>query len=223
MATAFVAGPPSLHLSQRGHEVAIVDNLSRRNIDNELEVSSLTPIAPMSQRLQAWEEVSGKQITFTRYDVAEHYHRLLTQLQEFRPDVVVHFAEQRAAPYSMKSSAHKRYTVSNNLNATNNLLAAIVEAGLDPHVVHLGTMGVYGYGTAGMKIPEGYLRVMLDTNDGLVEQGNHVPAESRQHLPPDEDPGSAAVRLLREERLAADHRSAPGHRLGHPDHRDQTR
>ena len=70
----------------------------------------------------------------------------------------MHFAEQRAAPYSMKSSYHKRYTVNNNLNATNGLLAAVVESGLDIHVVHLGTMGVYGYGTAGMKIPEGYLR-----------------------------------------------------------------
>jgi Nucleoside-diphosphate-sugar epimerases len=78
----------------------------------------------------------------------------------------VHFAEQRAAPYSMKSSYHKRYTVDNNLNATNNLLAAIVESGQDIHVAHLGTMGVYGYGTAGMKIPEGYLSVKVETDNG---------------------------------------------------------
>ncbi|HZC70256.1 MAG TPA: NAD-dependent epimerase/dehydratase family protein [Jatrophihabitans sp.] len=166
----FCGWPTALHLSNRGHEVAIVDNLSRRNIDNELEVSSLTPIQPMSTRLAAWQEVSGKQIAFSRYDVADNYHRLLTHLATFRPDAVVHFAEQRAAPYSMKSSAHKRYTVNNNLNATNNLLAAIVEADLDTHVVHLGTMGVYGYGTAGMKIPEGYLRVKVETDSGLVEQ-----------------------------------------------------
>jgi UDP-sulfoquinovose synthase len=166
----FCGWPTALHLSSRGHEVSIVDNLSRRNIDNELEVSSLTPISPMGVRVAAWEEVSGNQITFSRYDVAENYHRLLTHLKAFRPDAVVHFAEQRAAPYSMKSSAHKRYTVSNNLNATNNLLAAIVEADLDIHVVHLGTMGVYGYGTAGAKIPEGYLRVKVDTDSGEVEQ-----------------------------------------------------
>ena len=166
----FCGWPTALHLSNIGHDVAIVDNLSRRNIDNELEVSSLTPIAPMSVRLKAWKEVSGKDIDFQRYDVAENYHRLLTHLREYRPDAVVHFAEQRAAPYSMKSSAHKRYTVTNNLNATNNLLAAIVEAELDVHVVHLGTMGVYGYGTAGAKIPEGYLRVHVDTDEGRVEQ-----------------------------------------------------
>jgi UDP-sulfoquinovose synthase len=125
----------------------------------------------MGVRRAAWQELTGREIGFARFDVARHYHRLLSLLQEWRPDAVVHFAEQRAAPYSMKSSWHKRYTVSNNLNATNNLLAAIVESGLDVHVVHLGTMGVYGYGTAGMKIPEGYLRVKVETEGGtLVEQ-----------------------------------------------------
>jgi UDP-sulfoquinovose synthase len=167
----FCGWPTSLHLSDRGHDVVIVDNLSRRNIDNELEVNSLTPISPMSTRLAAWKEVSGKEIQFRRFDVAEHYHRLLSLLREWQPDTIVHFAEQRAAPYSMKSSWHKRYTVNNNLNATNNLLAAIVESGTDPHVIHLGTMGVYGYGTAGMKIPEGYLRVKLETEEGeTIEQ-----------------------------------------------------
>src|SRR5690348_8606298 len=125
----------------------------------------------MSTRLRVWNEVSGHEIGFDNFNVAEHYHRLLSLLQEWQPDAVVHFAEQRAAPYSMKSSWHKRYTVNNNVNATHNLLAAIVEAELDTHVVHLGTMGVYGYGTAGIKIPEGYLRVRIDTDAGTqVEQ-----------------------------------------------------
>ncbi|MEM7042237.1 MAG: NAD-dependent epimerase/dehydratase family protein [Pseudomonadota bacterium] len=162
----FCGWPTALHLSNLGHEIKIVDNLSRRNIDNELEAYSLTPIRPMGERLAAWKEVSGRTIDFIRFDVAEHYHRLLTLLTEFEPDAVVHFAEQRAAPYSMKSSWHKRYTVSNNLNATNNLLAAVVESGVDTHIVHLGTMGVYGYGTSGVKIPEGYLEVTVHTDDG---------------------------------------------------------
>ena len=173
----FCGWPTALHLSARGHEVAIVDNLSRRNIDIELEASSLTPISPMSTRLEAWEEVSGKRIPFHRLDVARDYLELLTLLREYRPDAVVHFAEQRAAPYSMKSSRHKRYTVDNNINATHNLLAAVVESGLDIHVVHLGTMGVYGYGTAGMKIPEGYLTVEVRTDHGqVVEQEILYPA-----------------------------------------------
>lgn len=164
----FCGWPTSLHLSQQGHEVAIVDNLSRRNIDNELETESLTPISPMSVRLQAWKEISGQTIQFYRFNIAKEYDRLLNLFCTYRPDVVIHFAEQRAAPYSMKSSAHKRYTVDNNLNATNNTLCAIVESGLDIHLVHLGTMGVYGYGTAGMKIPEGYLDIQIATDDGRL-------------------------------------------------------
>ncbi len=162
----FCGWPTSLHLSNLGHDIVIVDNLSRRKIDIELEVESLTPIRSVSTRLAAWEEVSGRRILFENIDVSENYARLLNLLRDFNPDAIVHFAEQRAAPYSMKSSYHKRYTVDNNLNATNNVLAAIVEAGIDAHLVHLGTMGVYGYGTAGMKIPEGYLPVTIETDDG---------------------------------------------------------
>src|ERR687894_831583 len=126
----FCGWPTSLHLSAQGHEVAVIDNISRRKIDVELECESLTPIRPMGERLGVWEELTGNRIDF-----------------------------------------HKRYTVDNNLNATNNLLAAITESGLDIHVVHLGTMGVYGYGSAGMRIPEGYLAIKGETDDGeLVEQ-----------------------------------------------------
>jgi UDP-sulfoquinovose synthase len=167
----FCGWPTSLHLSACGHEVAIVDNLARRNADVELEAQSLTPIEPLGTRLAVWKECTGHEIPFYRLDVADDYRELLDLLHEWQPDAIVHFAEQRAAPYSMKSSWHKRYTVNNNVNATHNLLAALVEAQLDAHIVHLGTMGVYGYGTAGIKIPEGYLRVRIDTDDGApVEQ-----------------------------------------------------
>jgi UDP-sulfoquinovose synthase len=167
----FCGWPTSLYLSRRGHDVTIVDNLSRRKIDVELEVESLTPIRPVSERLRAWNEVSGHEIRFENFTVGENYHRLLTKIRDEQPDAIIHFAEQRAAPYSMKSSWHKRYTVNNNLNATNDVLCAIVESKVDTHLVHLGTMGVYGYGSAGMKIPEGYLKVFLSTDDGdQIEQ-----------------------------------------------------
>ena len=167
----FCGWPTSLHLSNLGHDVVILDNLSRRNIDNELEVGSLTPIASPGERIRTWQELTGKSLRFERVDIAQDYARLLDLIVSERPDAIVHFAEQRAAPYSMKSSWHKRYTVDNNTNATNNVLAAIVESGLDIHLAHLGTMGVYGYGTAGMKIPEGYLQVQVTTDDGgVVEQ-----------------------------------------------------
>lgn len=163
----FCGWPASLFLSDQGHEVAIVDNLSRRAIDAELGAESLTPIASIEERLAAWKEVSGKDISFANIDIAQDYAGFVEFLRSFAPDAVVHFAEQRAAPYSMKSPTTKRYTVDNNINATHNLLAAVVETGLDIHVVHLGTMGVYGYGTAGMQIPEGY----LDIKVSVPEQG----------------------------------------------------
>ena len=167
----FCGWPTALHLSNLGHDVTIVDNLSRRNIDNELETNSLTPISPMFTRINAWKEISGKDIDFHNFDIAKEYDRLLHIFYHYKPDAIVHFAEQRAAPYSMKSERQKRYTVDNNLNATHNILCAIVDSGLDVHVVHLGTMGVYGYGTAGMKIPEGYLKVqVVNDMDEVSEQ-----------------------------------------------------
>lgn len=157
----FCGWPTSLYLSDRGHDVDIVDNLSRRAIDDELDAQSLTPISSTAERLACWEDLTGSVIGFHRIDIAHDYEELLSFLLDFRPDAVIHFAEQRSAPYSMKSSRHKRYTVGNNTQATNNLLAAVVESGLDIHIVHLGTMGVYGYGTAGMRIPEGYLDITV--------------------------------------------------------------
>ncbi len=173
----FCGWPTSLHLSARDHDVVIADNFARRNADIELDAHSLTPITPLPTRLAAWNEITGRTIDFCHLDVAEDFRELVDLLTTLRPDAVVHFAEQRAAPYSMKSARHKRYTVNNNINATHNLLAAIVESEVDAHVVHLGTMGVYGYGTAGVTIPEGYLRVRMEGDDGAdVEQEILYPA-----------------------------------------------
>ncbi len=173
----FCGWPTSLYLSAAGHDVIIVDNLSRRKIDIDLEVESLTPIAPISSRLNAWEDVSGEIIKFEKIDVSRQYQRLLNLFKRENADAVIHFAEQRSAPYSMKGAREKMYTVDNNLNATHNVLCAIVESGLDIHLIHLGTMGVYGYGTAGMKIPEGYLNVKVVTDRGdIVEQEILYPA-----------------------------------------------
>ena len=165
----FCGWPTSLGLSKAGYDVIIVDNFVRRKSDIELECQSLTPISPMSKRLEAWEEKTGKKIRFEYIDAADHYHRILTLFKEVKPKAVIHFAEQRSAPYSMKSPFLKRYTVNNNLNATHNILCAIVESGLDIHMIHLGTTGVYGYGTAGMDIPEGYMKVKVEVDDGMKE------------------------------------------------------
>jgi UDP-sulfoquinovose synthase len=167
----FCGWPTSLHLSDLGHEVTIVDNLSRREIDIELEVESLTPIRPIGERIRVWRELTGNEIDFVRLDLATEYDRLEALLYEKRPDAVVHFGEQRAAPYSMRNETAKRYTVDNNVRATHNVLVAIATTGLDIALVHLGTMGVYGYGWSGTApIPEGYLTVKVPTPDGEIER-----------------------------------------------------
>ena len=167
----FCGWPTSLYLSDRGHDITIVDNLSRRKIDIELEVDSLTPIRPISQRLSAWKEVSGREIGYVNLDLATEYDKLVALLLEVRPDAIVHFAEQRAAPYSMRTEKAKRYTVDNNVRGTHNLLTALVSTGVDASLAHLGTMGVYGYGWSGSApIPEGYLTVKVPTPDGELER-----------------------------------------------------
>jgi UDP-sulfoquinovose synthase len=167
----FCGWPTALHLSNLGHDVTIVDNLSRRKIDVDLEVESLTPIAPIGERLKVWKELTGNEIAFIHLDLAQEYDRLEDLFREQRPDAVVHFGEQRAAPYSMRDSSTKRYTVDNNVRATHNVLVAIATTGLDIAMVHLGTMGVYGYGWSGTApIPEGYLTVRVPTPDGEIDR-----------------------------------------------------
>ena len=167
----FCGWPTSLHLSDLGHDVTIVDNLSRREIDLELEVESLTPIRPIGERIRVWKKLTGHDIGFVHLDLAEEFDRFETLLRDVRPDAIVHFGEQRAAPYSMRSTIAKRYTIDNNVRGTHNVLAAVVASGLDIALVHLGTMGVYGYGWSGTApIPEGYLTVKVPTPDGDLER-----------------------------------------------------
>lgn len=160
----FCGWPTSLYLSKQGYDVVIVDNLSRRKIDEELGCKSLTPIQSIENRIKAWKDVTGKIIHFELEDISQNYNAILELLKKFKPSAVVHFAEQRAAPYSMKSQFQKRYTINNNINATHNLLCAIVDSGLDIHMIHLGSTGVYGYSSVGLEIPEGYLKVKVDVN-----------------------------------------------------------
>ncbi len=166
----FVGWPTTLHLSDQGHDVHVIDNLSRRWIDAELGVQSLTPMDSIQERCRIWHDMTGRRLNFHLLDLAKEYERLKAWLGEHKPDVVIHFAEQRAAPYSMKTDRHKVYTVNNNINATHNLLAALVETNIVAHLIHLGTMGVYGYSSVGAAIPEGYLDVTVETLDGSTAQ-----------------------------------------------------
>jgi UDP-sulfoquinovose synthase len=155
-ADGYLGWPTALHLSARGHEVAVVDNFARRTYDHELGAESLVPIATLKRRVDRWREVSGFGLTTMVGDLTDpdFTYRVL---REFEPDAVVHFAEQRAAPYSMIDRAHAVYTQVNNVVGTLNLLYAIADTNPDIHLVKLGTMGEYG--TPNIDIEEGFIEI----------------------------------------------------------------
>ncbi|HXZ39973.1 MAG TPA: UDP-sulfoquinovose synthase [Terriglobales bacterium] len=146
----------ALYLSNKGHSVAIVDNFIRRQWDHEVGAQTLTPIRSLSDRLRTWQELTGKQIELFIGDVMD-YDFLSSTLKEFEPDAVVHFAEQRAAPYSMIDRKHAVFTQVNNVVGTLNVLFALREFAPDCHLIKLGTMGEYG--TPNIDIEEGYITI----------------------------------------------------------------
>ena len=152
----YLGWPTALHLSARGHDVGIADNFARRRYDDELGVQSLVPIEPLAVRVRAWHEVSGRRLDTFIGDLTDAEFTL-GMVRSFRPDAIVHFAEQRAAPYSMIDRRHAVYTQTNNVVGTLNILYAIAEVDPDIHLVKLGTMGEYG--TPNIDIEEGWLTI----------------------------------------------------------------
>src|SRR5271165_5364687 len=152
----YLGWPTALYLSRRGHRVGIVDNFARRGYDIEMGVESLVPIVGMQQRARRWKEVSGIELDVFVGDLVDAGF-VDTTVQSFAPDAVVHFAEQRSAPYSMIDRKHAVYTQVNNVSGTLNLLYAIAEHNRDIHLVKLGTMGEYG--TPNIDIEEGYIEI----------------------------------------------------------------
>ena len=152
----YLGWPTALHLSECGHDIGIVDNFARRQFDHELGAESLVPIETLSTRVRVWHELTGRRIATFAGDLAdaEFTYRVV---REFRPDAVVHFAEQRSAPYSMIDRQHAVYTQTNNIAGTLNVLYAIAEIDPSIHLIKLGTMGEYG--TPNIDIEEGWLEV----------------------------------------------------------------
>ena len=146
----------ALYLSNQGHEVGILDSLVRRHWDNELGVQTLTPIAPIGQRLQRWKDLTGKSIDLFVGDIT-NYEFLHKALRQFEPQAIVHFGEQRSAPFSMVDREHAVLTQVNNVVGTLNLLYAMRQDFPDCHLVKLGTMGEYG--TPNIDIEEGYITI----------------------------------------------------------------
>ena len=152
----FCGWPTALYFSERGHEVAILDNMIRRQWDEELGTNSLTPILPLEGRVQAWKDQSGKDIPLYVGDLMD-YAFVEKTFREFEPEAIVHYAEQRSAPYSMIDREHAVFTQTNNVIGTLNVLYAIKEIVPDCHLIKLGTMGEYG--TPNIDIEEGYIKI----------------------------------------------------------------
>lgn len=152
----YLGWPTALHLSDCGHDVAVVDNYARRKYDEELGSQSLVPIEDLEVRVAAWKEVSGKEIPAFVGDLldADFVYRVV---REYEPDTIIHFAEQRAAPYSMIDREHAVYTQHNNVIGNLNVMYAIAEINPEIHLVKLGTMGEYG--TPNIDIEEGWLEL----------------------------------------------------------------
>jgi UDP-sulfoquinovose synthase len=152
----YLGWPTALHLSALGHEVAVNDNFARRGYDVEMGVDSLVPIATLDERIAAWSEISGRTIRSYVGDLcdADFTHAMI---RDFRPQAVVHFGEQRAAPYSMIDQAHAVYTQRNNVIGNLNVMYAIADTDIDIHLVKLGTMGEYGQ--PNIDIEEGWIEI----------------------------------------------------------------
>jgi UDP-sulfoquinovose synthase len=152
----YLGWPTALHLSACGHDVAVCDNFARRGYDEEMGVESLVPIATLDERVAAWLEVSGRAIKPYVGDLCDpdFVHAMVA---EFGPDTIVHFGEQRAAPYSMIDQRHAVYTQTNNVVGTLNVMYAIADVDRDIHLVKLGTMGEYG--TPNIDIEEGWITI----------------------------------------------------------------
>ncbi|MGA9585798.1 MAG: NAD-dependent epimerase/dehydratase family protein [Terracidiphilus sp.] len=146
----------ALYLSSKGHSIAIIDNFVRRQWDFELGVQTLTPIRPLPERLMVWQQLTGRSIETFVGDITD-YEFVASVISTFKPEAVVHFAEQRSAPYSMIDLKHAVFTQVNNVVGTLNLLFAIKELAPDCHIIKLGTMGEYG--TPNIDIEEGFITI----------------------------------------------------------------
>ena len=152
----FCGWPTSLYLSAQGHEVFVADNFSRRQWDEELGTESLTRISDLKTRAARWKELTGREIAYAVGDLTDE--RFVYEIMSgFEPEALVHFAEQRSAPYSMIDRSHAVFTQTNNVVGNLNLLFAMGEIVPGCHLIKLGTMGEYG--TPNIDIEEGYITV----------------------------------------------------------------
>ena len=153
-ADGYLGWATSLHLSRHGHRVVAVDSLIRRRWDKECGTRSLIPIRTMPTRIKLWKSLTGKEIDWRQMDLCDA-RDLTALIKEYQPDALIHFAEQRSAPFSMIDLPHAALTQVNNLVGTLNLLFALRDYAPGAHLIKLGTMGEYG--TPNIDIEEGFI------------------------------------------------------------------
>lgn len=158
----FCGWAATLELLNKGHNVVIVDNLIRRKIDTENKTLSITPIVSIEERINIANETFKGNASFVFCDVSKEYDLLVKTIKDNSIDTIIHFGELKSAPYSMIDANHARLNIDNNINASSNILNAIAFNNTQIHLVHMGTMGVYGYKDDFGKIPEGYLDITVN-------------------------------------------------------------
>lgn len=160
----YIGWPLALKLSGQGHQVTIVDNFSRRTIDDKAGMKSLTPIKSLGDRIKTWRKASSRIMNYKRVDVANNYAGLMDIIRKLNPEVIVHLAKQRSVPYSMRTPFTRRYTITNNTSATNNILGAVANSGMDIHVINVGSLS-----TSGDSVYESIYSVMESANSSLAK------------------------------------------------------
>ncbi len=152
----YLGWPTAMRFSEKGHEVSVLDNFSRRRWHEERGSDSLTPIRPLDERLEAWHELTGKRIR-SFIGAMEDADFVEEVVMETRPEVIIHYGQQSSAPYSMISRDTAVETQYANVIGTLNLLFAMRDHVPDAHLVKLGTMGEYGQ--PNIDIEEGYIEI----------------------------------------------------------------
>lgn len=152
----YLGWPTCMHLSSNGHEVACVDNYLRRKIMHEEGMEPLLRNPDLNERVSLWHEISGKNIQIYIGDLNE-WKFISRVFQGFKPDAIIHYAEQPSAPYSMLNRESAMLTLNNNINVTANVIFATREFCPTAHIIKLGTMGEYG--TPNIDIEEGWLDI----------------------------------------------------------------
>ena len=153
----YLGWPVSMFLAKLGYKVLSVDNYDKRKISKKLNIKPIFPISSLELRTKTWNRISkNNSVEFKIFNIC-NYEELVDLFKIFKPDSIIHFAEQPSAPYSMKGYTEASYTLKNNLITTFNIIQASKETKIFPHIVKLGTMGEYG--TPNIDIEEGFIDI----------------------------------------------------------------